>query len=92
MPFPNLGDKQVSQRLNATGRSGKAWYRVTTIRSILQMVGRGMRHKDDTVVTYIVDKAFEDNILVRSSRLLPEHFREALIQDRELTREIQGEA
>lgn len=88
VPFPNLGDKQVSQRLNATGRSGKTWYAVTTVRSILQMVGRGMRHKGDTVTTYICDKAFEDNILVRRRRLFPSYFLDALIQDGQLTREI----
>jgi Rad3-related DNA helicase len=91
VPFPNLGDKQVSQRLNATGRSGKTWYAVQTARTILQMVGRGMRHKDDRVVTYIVDKAFEDNVLARRRRLFPGYFLDALVQDRELTREIAAE-
>lgn len=56
-PFGNLGDRQISSRLFGT-RGGQTWYAVNTIRSIIQMTGRGVRHKDDHATTYILDKQF----------------------------------
>ena len=41
VPFPSLGDKQVSARMHSKG--GQSWYAVKTIRSLVQMTGRGMR-------------------------------------------------
>lgn len=56
VPFPYLGDKQVSARLFSPG--GKLWFSVATIRSIAQMVGRGMRHEDDYADCWILDSEF----------------------------------
>ena len=61
VPFPNLGDKQVSQRFYGTP-TGKGWFYMQTVRSIVQMTGRGMRHKDDYVTTYILDGQFSNNV------------------------------
>lgn len=57
VPFPYLGDKQVSARLYST-KGGRVWYAVQTARSLVQMIGRGMRHKDDRCTTYILDEQF----------------------------------
>lgn len=62
VPFPNLGDAQIKARFYGTGQSGKAWYATEAIRSIVQMTGRGMRHKDDFCVTYILDAQFQSNL------------------------------
>lgn len=61
VPFPNLGDKQVNQRFFGT-HSGKGWFYTETIRSLVQMTGRGMRHEDDFCVSYILDAQFPSNI------------------------------
>ena len=56
MPYPYLGDKQVSARLHSKG--GQAWYHLQTIRSIVQMTGRGVRSQEDWADNYILDKQF----------------------------------
>ena len=60
IPFPSIGDKQVSSRLYSKG--GRLWYSVKTIRSLVQMTGRGFRSEDDYCETYILDKTFLTNI------------------------------
>ena len=57
VPFPNLGDRQVSARMHGPG--GQTWYNVQAVRSIVQMTGRGVRHKEDRAVTYILDSQFD---------------------------------
>lgn len=78
-PFPSLGDKQVSQRLYKTGRSGRLWYAVETIRSIVQMTGRGMRSEDDQCDSYILDAQFVSNIYMKNKHLIPAWWRESLV-------------
>ena len=56
VPYPNLGDKQVSSRLHSPG--GELWYQVQSIRSLVQMTGRGVRHDADYCTTYILDSSF----------------------------------
>lgn len=80
VPFPSLGDKQVSARLYSKG--GQQWYTVRTIRSLVQMTGRGMRSEDDFCESYILDKAFIDNIWRRHRNLLPDWWRMGLVWDR----------
>ncbi len=80
VPFPSLGDQQVSARLHAPG--GQLWYTVQTIRSIVQQAGRIVRHPEDWGDTWIIDGAFSR--MLKNFRLFPEYFREALIMDRGL--------
>lgn len=80
VPYPYLGDKQISARLYGTGAAGRTWYSVETIRSICQMTGRGMRSKDDAVITYILDGQFAD-IYWRNPRLFPKWWSEAIVWD-----------
>jgi ATP-dependent DNA helicase DinG len=83
VPFPYLGDKQVSARLYSKG--GQSWYNTETIRSLIQMSGRGVRAADDFALTYILDKQFLTNIWKRSRHLLPGWYTEALIWDKTQT-------
>lgn len=80
VPFPSLGDKQVSARLHSKG--GNQWYAVRTIRSLVQMTGRGMRSSDDYCESYILDKAFLDNVWHRNRNLIPKWWAEALVWNR----------
>lgn len=82
VPYASLGDKQVSTRLRRDG--GQFWYDVSTARTIVQMVGRGMRHEEDSCTTYITDSMFS-NFYGKWSRgknlphrLFPGWFTEAL--------------
>jgi Rad3-related DNA helicase len=77
IPFPYLGDKQVNKRLYSRG--GKGWYAMQTVRSLIQMTGRAMRHEDDRAETYIIDSQFMTNIWKKNKHILPEWWKEALV-------------
>lgn len=55
LPFPYEGDKQIAKRIYGTGARGRKWRLMETMRSIVQMSGRGVRHKDDHAVTWVLD-------------------------------------
>ena len=76
IPFPYLGDKQVSARLYSPG--GDGWYRMQTVRSMVQMSGRGMRHEGDACRTYILDRQFLSNIWRNSASIIPAWWKEAI--------------
>ena len=75
-PFPSLGDSQVGARLHSSG--GQQWYSVETIRTLVQMTGRGVRNKDDWCLTYILDSGFTSNIWKKAKHLLPAWWVEAV--------------
>ena len=76
VPYPYLGDKQVSARLHM-GEPGQLWFNAQTARSLIQMTGRGVRHEEDTCTTYILDRQFHD-FYRRNKRMFPEWWKEAL--------------
>jgi ATP-dependent DNA helicase DinG len=76
VPYPDLGDKVVAARLHNTP-DGQGWYRDQTLRSLVQMTGRGMRHAEDHCVTYLLDAQF-DVVLARHRSQLPPWWVEAL--------------
>lgn len=76
VPFPNLGDRQVSSRLRGPG--GQAWYNVQTVRTLVQMTGRGVRSESDWCRTYILDSQFLSNTWKKCKGLLPGWWREAV--------------
>lgn len=78
IPYPYLGDRQISDRTRLPG--GQQWYSVQTIRSLVQMTGRGVRSEDDWCITYILDGQFGKNIWKKNRGLLPEWWKEALDQ------------
>ena len=79
VPWPYLGDKQISRRRR--GKGGLRWYAVETIRSIVQMTGRGMRSKGDYCETYILDQQFL-GLWREWKRLFPKWWRDAVVMDR----------
>lgn len=80
VPFPSLGDKQISTRLYSKG--GQNWYAVRTIRSLVQMTGRGMRSADDYCVSYILDTNFINMVWKKNKNLLPTWWKDALVWNR----------
>lgn len=55
LPFPYEGDRQIARRIHGTGARGYRWQLMETLRSLVQMAGRGVRHKDDHAVTWVLD-------------------------------------
>lgn len=76
VPFPNLGDKQVSARMHSQG--GQQWYAIQTVRTIMQMCGRGVRSDTDHAITYILDSQFRSNIWTKSQGLFPRWWRDGV--------------
>lgn len=78
VPFPSLGDKQVSARLH--GKGGQQWYNVQTVRTLVQMTGRGVRSAEDWAQTYILDAQFLAKIWNKRDvrGLLPKWWQEAV--------------
>lgn len=75
-PFPYLGDKQVSARMRMPG--GQTWYTVQTVRSVVQMTGRGVRGKDDWCVSYVLDADVMKTLQGGDKYLYPQWWREAV--------------
>jgi ATP-dependent DNA helicase DinG len=78
IPFPNIKDKRVNGRMYSAG--GHAWYAMQTVRTLIQMCGRGVRSEDDYATTYILDSQFVTN-LWKKSWLFPEWWKEAVRWD-----------
>jgi Rad3-related DNA helicase len=75
VPYASKGDKQVAARLYSHG--GSTWYSMEAIRTLVQMVGRGMRKPDDWCWTYLLDANFLR--LYRDYRhIFPEFFCQAV--------------
>jgi Rad3-related DNA helicase len=78
VPYPDLGDPQISQRVHAS-KDGNSWYAHKAISKIIQMSGRAVRSKDDHADTYILDAKFDD--LLRDNRhLFPMWWRQSIIR------------
>jgi Rad3-related DNA helicase len=75
IPYPNLADKRIKARLYTPG--GQAWYTMHTVRTIVQMAGRAVRHREDYAITYMFDKQFE-KIWGSNSKMFPRYFRDAV--------------
>lgn len=83
IPYPSLGDSQVSARVN--GRGGDLWMRVQVWRSLVQMTGRAVRSETDWADSWVLDAGFGGE-LKKGRGLVPEWWREGLemVQVREL--------
>jgi Rad3-related DNA helicase len=81
VPFPYLGDPQVSARLYRGKSAGQAWYDATTAHRIVQATGRGVRAPDDFCISYILDSTFGD-FYQRNQAVFPRWWRDALIMPR----------
>ena len=70
IPYPSLADKFVSRKKDISPK----WYSDETAISILQGVGRGIRHENDWCVTFIFDGCF--HYLANSSwDMFPDEFK-----------------
>ena len=69
VPFPSHSDPLVMARREQDPRS----YDYTTLTHVVQGVGRGVRHKEDTCDTWILDRAWEPLYHSRKS-WLPDSF------------------
>jgi ATP-dependent DNA helicase DinG len=76
IPFPFLGDKQVSARLYGPG--GRLWYAVQTVRTMIQMTGRAVRNSEDKAECYVLDASFDD-LWGKNKRLFPQWWKDAVI-------------
>ena len=76
IPYPALGDKQISARLHSQG--GNGWYKMNTVRALVQMTGRAMRSAEDSCEIYLLDAQFMRNVWRKSRQLLPAWWQEAL--------------
>lgn len=74
VPYPYLGDKLVKKRMH----KWKWWYPLQTAKTIVQSVGRSIRHKEDFAVTYILDSDFE-RFYGRNKKYFPVDFKQTLI-------------
>ncbi len=77
MPYPDLGDTQISRRVHAS-KDGDNWYAHKTISTIVQMAGRGVRSDKDFAVTYILDEQFR-RVYDDHRVLFPAWFKEAVV-------------
>lgn len=55
IPYPNLGDTLIRRSMETID----GWYDYQTSIQIIQMLGRGIRHKSDWCVTYLLDSHFQ---------------------------------
>ena len=69
VPFPYLGDKVVKKKMS----KWSWWYDVSTIRTIIQSIGRSIRSETDTAVTYILDSDWK-RLYNKSKKMLPKDF------------------
>jgi len=75
VPYPSLGDKRVSRRLKL--EDGERWYRIVTLRTIIQAAGRIVRSEEDEGRIYVLDSSFH-TLLSQTSKWVPEWFKERI--------------
>lgn len=73
-PYPSLGDKRI---FTLTKKSQK-WYETKMLVKLVQSCGRGVRTKDDTCVTYILDDAAK-RAVIRNAPRLPKYFMDRIL-------------
>lgn len=75
MPLANVDANFVQKRMGLPG--GDEWYYLSAFTQLIQMFGRGVRHKDDHCINIILDPAFP-KLLIRWQKYLPKSFLEAI--------------
>lgn len=68
VPYPSLGDQLVKAKKDIIPN----WYIGETVKTMTQSFGRGIRHKSDWCITYIVDGSFVSVFKQGGSMLAPE--------------------
>jgi Rad3-related DNA helicase len=54
VPYASLGDELVRQKAKMIPE----WYDSETLKKVIQSIGRGIRHKSDWCITYVIDGSF----------------------------------
>lgn len=73
VPFPYLGDAAVQKRM----QTNKAWYNYTTVKSVVQALGRSIRNENDYAESYILDQDWK-RFYQNSKDMFPLEFSAAL--------------
>jgi Rad3-related DNA helicase len=73
VPFTTLSDKRIKIRAS----TNPTWYSQEAIFKIVQSSGRGVRHKDDYCITFILDSAFQ-RLLNMHKKIFPFWFLKAV--------------
>jgi Rad3-related DNA helicase len=75
-PYLSLADKAVKARTYA-GQVGQQWYTADMLLTVVQAMGRGVRHEEDFCVSYLLDEQIA-LVMSRKPSLMPPWFRQAL--------------
>lgn len=70
VPFPYLGDKVVTKRMERDPE----WYDYQTVKTVVQSLGRSIRHENDHAVSYILDSDWR-YFFKRTFNMFPEELR-----------------
>ena len=73
MPYPYLGDPQVSKRMKVD----PGWYDFRTLTNLIQTYGRTCRSDTDWATTYILDSMFVW-LISKNKTIIPRWFMQAL--------------
>jgi len=74
VPFPFLGDDFVKRRMDMD----PMWYDYKTAMTLVQALGRSIRHSDDTATSYILDSDW-GFFFKRNRKLIPQELLDALV-------------
>lgn len=73
IPYASLSD-EMTKRRSYSGIFGNRWYKSLAAQSIVQMVGRGVRHENDYCRSYILDSALVDIV-----DYTPQYFKNSIL-------------
>lgn len=73
-PYPSLADRFIKTKMQIN----PAWYSWKTSLSVLQGIGRGVRHEKDYCITYYLDATLSD-LLAKNRKLFPAEFLQRII-------------
>ena len=73
VPYPYMGDPVVARKM----KEDPEWYAARTIRSLVQSIGRSVRHAGDYTTTYLLDAAMEQ-LRKRNGKMMPKFLVEAI--------------
>ena len=75
-PYLSLADKSVKAR-QSSGPIGNQWFLADMLLTMVQAMGRGVRHEEDFCISYLIDQQLS-NRMSQHPTLLPPWFRDSL--------------
>ncbi|SHO43471.1 conserved hypothetical protein [Nitrosotalea sinensis] len=73
VPYPNLSEKRTKIKM----QKFPLWYKSQTLTKLLQGFGRSIRNEEDWAVTYVLDSAASD-LLLLSKSMIPKSYHDVL--------------